>query len=125
MYLFRELMNYCVNKITSTGSYSVSLQHSATNSFVILSFWSGNVYHRVGLGSYPRGMLLPRKILTLLASFLSLFDVAPPCVAFIGVGEKLADCFQNSLLGTKKKHFLSKFTSRLNLSPVSPYPQPR
>ena len=40
--------------------------------------------------------------LTLLASFLSLFDVAPPCIAFIGVEEKLSDCLQNSLPGTKK-----------------------
>ena len=102
MYMFRELMNYCVNKITSTGSYSLSLQHSATMSFVILSFWSGNVFHRVCLGSSPRGMLLPRRILNLLASFLSLFETPPSCIALIGVDEKLVDCFQNSLPGTKK-----------------------
>ena len=90
--MFRELMGYCVTAISSSGHYSLALQHTNTTTFVILNFWSGNVLHRVCLGSAPRGMLLPRKVLSLVSSFLSLFVTVPTCISLIDVGEKLGEC---------------------------------
>ena len=94
---------------TSSGAYSLAVQHSATHSFVVLSFWSGNVFHRVCLGSSPRGLLLPRRILKLLASFLSLFDVPPSCIALFGVGDKLDDCLSSTLPGAKRPCIVNTF----------------
>ena len=47
-------------------------------------------------------MLLPRKILSLIPSFLRFFDTPPSCINPIGVGAKLDDCFISSLTGTKR-----------------------
>ena len=102
-------MSYCIDKISDSGLYSLSLQHSVTTSFIILSFWSGNVLHRVCLGSSPRGMLLPRKIFALLASFISLFDTAPSCVSLIGFDEKSADCLRTYLPGAKRPFITSTY----------------
>ena len=113
-------MSYCTDKISDSGLYSLSLQQSVTTSFIVLSFWSGNVLHRVCLGSSPRGMLLPRKILALLASFMSLFDTAPSCVSLIGFDEKLADCLRTKYL-EQKGHSLPVHMNRPILNPVLPY----
>ena len=107
--MFRELMNYCITATSSSGVYSLALQHSSVNSSVILSFWAGNVFHRVCLGSSPRGILLPRKVLNLLSSFLSLFDIPPTCIALIGMGEKLDDCLSATLPGTRKPCVVNTF----------------
>ena len=121
VYMFRELMNYCVTMTTSSGAYSLAVQHSPTHSFVILSFWSGNVFHRVCLGSSPRGLLLPRRILNLLASFLSLFDVPRSCIALIGVGDKLDDCLSNTLPGSKRPCIVNTYgTTELEVSLTLP-----
>ena len=115
-------MNYCVTMSASSGAYSLAVQHSATHSFVVLSFWSGNVFHRVCLGSSPRGLLLPRRILlNLLASFLSLFDVPPSCIALIGVGDKLDDCLSDTLPGAKRPCVVNTFgTTNLETSLALP-----
>ena len=102
-------MSYCIDKSSDSGLYSLSLQHSVTTSFIILLFWSGNVLHRVCLGSSPRGMLLPLKILALLASFISVFDTAPSCVSLIGFDEKLADCLRTNLPGAKRPFITSTY----------------
>ena len=102
-------MNYCVSASSSSGAYTLSLQHSPTTSFVVLSFWSGNVFHRICLGSSPRGLLFPRKVMTLVSSFLSLFDAPPDCIALIGVGEKLDECLASTLPGTKRSSIVKTF----------------
>ena len=106
---FSELMNYCVTMATSSAAYSLALQHSSTTSFIILSFRSGNVFHRLCLGSSLRGRLLPRKILSLIPSFSSFFDTPLSCNTLIGVGEKLDDCLTSSLPGTKGPSFVNPF----------------
>ena len=60
-------------------------------SCVMLCLWAGNVYHRICLGGAPRGMLLPQKTLTMIASFLCLFESFPICVSLIDFGDKLSD----------------------------------
>ena len=109
VYMFRELMNYCVTMSVSSGVYSLASQHSSTHSFVILSFWSTNDLHRVCRGSSPHGMLLLRKILILPASFISLFDVPASCIALIGVGDKLDDCLSSTLPGSKRPCIVNTF----------------
>ena len=107
--MFRELLSFCVTSSASSGAYSLALQHLPTQSIVVLSFWSGSVYHRVCIGSSPRGMLLPRKVLNLLASFLSLYEVPPSCVALIGAGAKLDDCLTSTLPGEKRPCTVNTF----------------
>ena len=97
--MFRELVGYCVTAISSSGFYSLALQQTPTASFLILSFWSGNVFHRVCLGSAPRGMLLPRKVLSLVSSFRCLFDDEPSCLALVNLDDKLGDCLATCLPG--------------------------
>ena len=67
--------------------------------YVNIGFWSGNVLHHVCLGSAPRGMLLPRKILVLISSFISLFETPPACVSLINFDEKMSHCLSNCLPG--------------------------
>ena len=110
--MFRELMNYCVTMVTYSAVYSLALQHTTTISYIILLLWSGNVFHRVCLGSSPRGMLLPRKVLSLVSSFLSLFEIPPSCLTLIGVGEKLDDCLTSSLPGSKRPSIVNPFGPR-------------
>ena len=102
-------MSYCVTMTTSSGSYSLSLQNTTTSSFIIMSFWAGNVFHRVCLGSAPRGTLLPRQILNLISSFLSLFETTAPCIALIEVGGKLDECLIPTLPGTRRPSIVSNF----------------
>ena len=97
--MFRELIGYCVTAITSSGFYSLAVQHSTTMTYVNIGFWSGNVLHHVCLGSAPRGMLLPRKILVLISSFISLFETPPACVSLINFDEKMSHCLSNCLPG--------------------------
>ena len=102
-------MDYCVKAISSSGHYFLAVQHSNTATFVILCFWSENVIHRICIGGAPRGMLLLRKILSLVASFLSLFETAPTCVSLIGFGNKLKDCLTSSLPGVKALSIVISF----------------
>ena len=104
-------MSYCTTMMTSSGAYSLSLQNTTTSSFIIMSFWAGNVFHRVCVGSAPRGTLLPRKILTLVSSFLSLFETPPHCIALIGVGEKLDECLVSTLPGSCRPTIINNFSA--------------
>ena len=72
--MFRELIDYCVTACASSGIYSLSLEKTPTNDLVIVSFCSGNVLHRICLGTGPRVLLIPNKILGLVASFITLFE---------------------------------------------------
>ena len=51
------------------------------------------------LGSAPRGMLLPRKILGLISSFISLFETPPTCVSLNNFDEKMSHCLSSCLPG--------------------------
>ena len=68
----------------------------------MLCFWAGNVCQRVCLGGAPRGMLLPNNVLTLISSFLSLFESYPTCVSIINIEDKLSDCLSTSLPGANR-----------------------
>ena len=112
VYMFRELVSHCVSMITTSGHYSLAMQHTSTVSFVMLCFWAGNVYHRVCLGGAPRGLLLPRKVITLVSSFLSLFETYPTCVALIDFDDKLSDCLTASLPGSHHPTIVHTFGPR-------------
>ena len=107
--MFRELMDYCVQSIFSSGHYSLAVQHTPITTYIILCFWLENVLHRVCIGGAPRGLLLPRKILSLVSSFLSLFETAPNCVSLIGFGDKLNDCLSSCLPGLKPPSIVNCF----------------
>ena len=107
--MFRELIDFCVRAISTSKHYSLAIQNTPTASYVILCFWADTELHRVCIGGAPRGMLLPRKIINIVASFLSLFEVMPTCVCLIGFGDKLVDCFTTCLPGLKSPSAISSF----------------
>ena len=109
MFMFRKLMGYCVTSIASCGYCSFAMQHTTTATYINISFWSVNVFHRVHLCSAPRGMLLPGKILISISSYLSLFDVVPTCVSFNDVSEKLGDCLFSYLPGKQQPTVVRTF----------------
>ena len=65
--------------------------------------------HRVCIGGAPRGLLLPRKILSFVSPFLSLFETAPNCVSLIGFVDKLNDCLSSCLPGSKPPSIVNCF----------------
>ena len=107
--MFRELLNYCVTNVNASGVYSLSLMSHPTENTLYLSFWSGNVLHQVCIGTGPRGILIPRKILSLVASFISLFETAPPCISLIGLGERLSHCLSTTLPGHPRPIIINNF----------------
>ena len=109
VYMFRELMDFCVRTISTSEHYSLAIQNTPTASYVILCFWADTVLHRVCIGGAPRGKFLPRKIITIVASFLTLFEVMPSCVCLIGFGDKLVDCFTTCLPGLKPPSAINSF----------------
>ena len=74
-------------------------------------FWSGNVLHNVCFGSAPRGMLLPRKVLNLLSSFLSLFEEVPTCISVIDFEKNLGCCLSSCLPGKQRPTVVRTFDS--------------
>ena len=106
--MFRELIDYCVTACASSGIYSLSLEKTP-NDLVIVSFWSGNVLHRISLGTGPRGLLIPKKIFGLVASFITLFESPPSCVCLVGMGDKLNQCLTSTLPGTKRSNLVHSF----------------
>ena len=47
--------------------------------------------------------------MTLLSSFLSLFDDPPDCIALIGIGEKLDECLASTLPGLNRPSIVKLF----------------
>ena len=107
--MFRELIDYCLKAISSSGHYSLALQHTTAVTFFILCFWSENVIQGVCIGEAPRGMFLPRKFFSLVASFLNLFETAPTCVSLVGFGDKLNNCLAFSLRGVKPPSVVNSY----------------
>ena len=107
--MFRELLNYSVTAISTSDSYSFSLRNSPTSIELFVNFWSGNVYHQVCLGSGPRGLLIPKRILSVIAAFVSLFERPPSCVGLIGSPDRLETCLVNSLPGKLRPTPVSGF----------------
>ena len=102
-------MDYCVKAISTSDCYSLAIQHTTTASYVILCFLSESIMHRVCFGGAPRGLLLPRRVLSLVSSFLSLFEVLPACVSLIGNEDKLNECLRSCLSGTKTPSLVNTF----------------
>ena len=109
VYMFRELISYCITHITSSGHYSLVLQRSPTHSFLFLSFWSGNIFQQVCIGTGPRGVLVPKKILILISSLLSLFESPPICISLVDMEEKLSSCLTSVLNCDPKPSIVNSF----------------
>ena len=112
--MFRELLNYCVTNVKASGVYSMSLMSHPTENTLYLSFWSGNVLHQVCIGTGPRGILIPRKLLSLVASFISLFETAHPCISLIGLGERLSHCLSTTLPGHPRRRRIREVSRTTN-----------
>ena len=93
----------------SSGIYWLSLERTPTNDLVIISLWSGNVLHRVCLGTGNRGLLIPKKVLGLVSSFTTLFESPPNCVCLVRMCDKLNQCFTSALPGTKRPNLAHSF----------------
>ena len=66
-------------------------------------------------------VLLPRKIFNLVASFLSLFETAPTCVALTGFSDNLNECLITSLPGAKTASIVKTYgPTEFERSLVSP-----
>ena len=109
VYMFRELVNYCVTHIGSSQNYSLSLHRTPTKTLLFISFWSGNVYQRVCIGAGPRGVLVPRKLLDLLSSFITLFETPPTCVTLIDMCERLNVSLTATLPGSFRPSTVNSF----------------
>ena len=109
VYMFRELLNYSVTAISTSEVYSLSLQCTHTSTEVYVNFWSGNVYHQVCLGSGPRGFLVPKRLWTVISSFLSLFDTAPPYICLTGCPDRLDSSLTSSLPGNLGPYAINYF----------------
>ena len=107
--MFRELMHYCVVTTGITGIFSLSYQSSSTVNYLYLNFWSGNIYYQVCLGSGPRGILLPKKILTFISFYLSLFESPPSCLSLVNFDEQLGAKLFASFRGRKRLMVVSGF----------------
>ena len=97
--MFRELLQHCVTSNSGNETYSLSFQNNQFETHIFLNFWTGNVFYQVCLGTGPRGTLVPKKMMGVVASFLSLFDVHPSCICLIDCPESLNSCFKASLPG--------------------------
>ena len=108
-YMFRELMHYCVVTTGITGICSLSYQNSSTANYLYLNFWSGNIYYQVCLGSGPHGILLPKKKIALVPSYLGLFESPPSCLSLINFDERLGASLIASLPGRQRPMAVSGF----------------
>ena len=52
-----------------------------------------------------------QKILNSISSFLSLFEAPPPCIALIGVGEKLDEYLVSTLPGSRRLTIINNFSA--------------
>ena len=63
-----------------------------------------------GLSWYrTRGLLIPKKVLGLVSSFITLFESPPNCVCIVGMGDKLNQCFTSAVPGTKRPNLAHSF----------------
>ena len=106
--MFRELIEFCVRTIYFSGYSSLLVQHKPTATYIILCFWSENVF-RVCIGGAPRVMLLSWKIFSLVSSFRSLFEAILNCVSLIHFGDKLNVCLPSCLRGLKPPSIVNSF----------------
>ena len=51
---------------------------------------------------WPPKVLIPRRILDLISSFLSLLEQPPSCISVLGGGDKLGNCLASTLPGNRK-----------------------
>ena len=102
-------MHYCGVTTGTAGVCSLSYESSLTRNFLFLSFWSGKVYYQVCLVSGPRGLLLPKKLLSLLSSYFSLSENPPSCLSLVNFDERLATCLDRSLSGKARPMVVNWF----------------
>ena len=102
-------MDYCVKTISSTGYYSLAVQDTTTATYIILCFRSENVLHRVCISGARRVILLPRKIFSLIASFLGIVATMPTCVTLVGFDDKLKECLTSSLPGVRPPSVVNSY----------------
>ena len=89
--------------------FSLSFQCSHTSTEAYINFWSGNVSHQVCFGSGPRGLLVPKRILTVTSSFLSLFEKAPSCICVIDCPGRLDNSLTSALPGNLRPYTINSF----------------
>ena len=95
--------------ISSSGVYSLILQHDPTHICLFVCVWTGNVLNRVCIGTGPRGILIPRRVLDLISSFLSLLEQPPTCINVLGAGGKLGNCLVSTLPGTRRPKVVNTY----------------
>ena len=107
--MFRELMQHSVTSVSAVGTYSLSFQSNQFETQVFANFWAGHVFYQVCLGSGPRGTLIPKKMMGVVSSFLSLFENHPSCVCLVDCPDRLTTCFKTSLPGSLRPTSVNGF----------------
>ena len=98
-----------MTSISFSGVYSLILQHDPTHVHLFVCFWTGNVLYRVCIGTGPRGVLIPRRILDLISSLLSLLEQPPSCISVPGGGDKLGNSLASTLPGTRRPKIVKTY----------------
>ena len=95
--------------IAASDCHSIGSVTTDTESFLFTSFWSGNVLYEVCIGSAPRGLLIPKRVLELVSCFYSLFETVPSCVAVKDFSEKLSSSLPCVMPALKKPSKVNTF----------------
>ena len=98
VYMFRELINYCITNADSSGTYSLSMLHSDPVTYLFISFWSGNV-HQMCVGNGPRGLSKTRKTLTFSGCVSGQFIRNPSAMNQSEWDRGLSACMMSTLPG--------------------------
>ena len=108
--MFRELMQHSgVTSVSAVGTYSLSFQSNQFETHVFANFRAGHVFYQVCLGSGPRGTLIPKKMMGVVSSFLSLFESHSSCVCLVDCPDRLTTCFNTSLPGNLRPTSVNSF----------------
>ena len=107
--MFRELLQHCVTSISGNETCSLSFQSDQLETHIFLNFWAGTVFYQVCLGTGPRGTLVPKKMMGLTASFMSLFDKHPSCICLTDCPDRLNSCLKSSPPGRLRPSSVNGF----------------
>ena len=82
--MFRELVSYAITSINLSGHCSLQLHTTDRHTSVIVTFCTGNLLNRLTLCSYPSNLLIAKKALEVVSSFLAVSSTVPKIYSLLG-----------------------------------------
>ena len=108
LHVSRAHATQCNFRICSWNIFSI-FPSNQFETQVFANFWAGHVFYQVCLGSGPRGTLIPKKMMGVVSSFLSLFENHPSCVCLVDCPDRLTTCFKTFLPGSLRPTSVNGF----------------